>query len=240
MLYLVLFVLVVVASGGIVLFYQPKNKVFSKLLLSFSGAYLFGLIFLHLLPEIYADPAPNIGLYVLLGFVLQLGLDYISKGIEHGHAHHHGSKFPIAIFIGLCLHSFFEGMPVMHHDHVNHHNHSGNLLMNHSLIWGIMIHKIPIAMVLSGLLRQQFNISKSLLLLTLFAVTLPLGSGTSVLLSQYIDNVAAFEHIVLALVIGIMLHVSTTILYESDEAHKFNIQKVLSILLGFIIAYFTA
>ncbi|MFT6802599.1 MAG: zinc transporter ZupT [Salibacteraceae bacterium] len=237
MVYFLLFTFVVVVAGGTVLFYQPKNNYFSKLLLSFSGAYLFALIFLHLLPEVYLDPAPSIGLYVLLGFLLQLGLDFISKGIEHGHAHHHGNKFPLAIFIGLCLHSFFEGMPILHHVH---HGHSESLQMNHSLIWGIMIHKIPISIVLAGLLRSQFNISKSLLFLTLFAITLPLGSMTSLAVSQYIENVAAFEHIILSLVIGVMLHVSTTILYESDEAHKFNFQKVLSILVGFVIAYFTA
>ena len=237
MIYFILFILVVVAAGGWVLFFEPKNKLYSKLLLSFSGAYLFGLIFLHLLPEVYTDPAPNIGLFVLLGFILQLVLDYVSKGIEHGHSHFHGTKFPLAIFIGLCLHSFFEGMPILHHDH---HGHSNNLVMNYSLIWGIMIHKIPIAIVLAGLLRAQFSVGKSLIFLTLFALTLPLGSLTSISISQYINNIAAFEHIVLAIVIGIMLHVSTTILYESDEAHKFNIKKALSILLGFIIAFYTA
>ena len=237
MLYFLLFIFVVVAAGGLVLFYQPKSMDFSKHLLSFSGAYLFGLIFLHLLPEIYEDPAPNIGLWVLLGFILQLGLDYISKGIEHGHAHYHGTKFPLAIFIGLCLHSFFEGMPVVQHDH---HGHSESLLMNHSLIWGIMIHKIPIAIVLAGLLKSQFNTTKSLIFLFIFAITLPLGSMTSIGISNIIDDIVSFEHIILALVIGIMLHVSTTILYETDEAHKFKIQKALSIVLGFLVAYFTS
>ena len=116
MWYFALFILVVVAAGGLVLIIQPKNMTFSKLLLSFSGAYLFGLIFLHLLPEIYEDSSWDIGLYILLGFLLQLALDYVSKGIEHGHAHHHDNKFPLAIFIGLCLHSFFEGMPILHFD----------------------------------------------------------------------------------------------------------------------------
>lgn len=234
MAYFVLFVIVVVAVGAMVLAYEQKNHTFNKLLLSFSGAYLFGLIFLHLLPEIYEDSNWDIGMYILLGFMLQLGLDYVSKGIEHGHAHYHGSRFPIAIFVGLCLHSFFEGMPILYHAP------DGEMLMNESLIWGIMIHKIPIAIVLAGLLKERMSIGKSMVIITFFALTLPLGSLTSVLLSQVIDNVVSFEHIILAIVVGIMLHVSTTILYESDEAHKFNLQKSVSIVIGFIVAFFTS
>lgn len=232
--YFALFVFVVIATGGLVLVYQPKNMTFSKLLLSFSGAYLFALIFLHLLPEIYEDSSWEIGLYILLGFMLQLGLDYFSKGIEHGHAHHHGNKFPAAIFIGLCLHSFFEGMPILNYSA------TGELEMNYSLIMGIMIHKIPIAIVLAGLLKQQFSVVKSLIFITIFAITLPLGSLANISISQLVTDVAHYEHIILAIVVGIMLHVSTTILYESDEAHKFNLQKVVSIVIGFLVAYFTS
>ena len=234
MWYFVLFVLVVVAAGAAILFYKPQNIAFSKLLLSFSGAYLFGLIFLHLLPEIYEEASWEIGAFVLLGFLLQLALDYFSKGIEHGHAHLHGNKFPIAIFIGLCLHSFFEGMPILNYSS------TGNLEMNYSLISGIMIHKIPIAIVLAGLLKQQFSLGKSLAYISIFAITLPLGSLTSISIAKIVQDTAHYEHIVLAIVVGIMLHVSTTILYESDEAHKFNIKKVASILLGFAMAYFTS
>lgn len=234
MWYFALFILVVVAAGGLVLIYEPKSNTFGKLLLSFSGAYLFGLIFLHLLPEIYEDASWNIGLYILLGFLLQLGLDYFSKGIEHGHAHHHGNKFPLAIFIGLCLHSFFEGMPIIHYDAVN------EITINFSLIMGIMIHKIPIAIVLAGLLKSQFSKMKSLVFIVLFAITLPLGSLTSISIEQILTNTTHYEHIILAIVVGIMLHVSTTILYETDEAHKFNLHKVLSVLLGFVIAFFTS
>lgn len=234
MWYFALFIIIVVASGGLVLWYQPKNILFSKLLLSFSGAYLFALIFLHLIPEIYSEVSWSIGLYILFGFLLQLGLDYFSKGIEHGHAHYHDKKFPLAIFIGLCLHSFFEGMPILHHTP------NQEIEMNVALIWGIMIHKIPIAIVLAGLLKDRFSTMKSLIFLTLFAITLPLGSLLSINISSFMADTELYEHIILAIVVGIMLHVSTTILYESDEDHKFNLQKVISIIAGFVIAYFTA
>ncbi len=234
MWYFALFIVVVVATGGLVVFYQPKNMGFSKLLLSFSGAYLFALIFSHLLPEIYSDGSWDIGLYILAGFLLQLALDFISKGIEHGHAHYHGTSFPLSIFIGLCLHSFFEGMPIIQTGGEE------TMHVNYALIWGIMIHKLPITIVLAGLLKQQFSALKSMGFIFIFAITLPLGSLTNMNIENLLADSAHFEHIVLAVVVGMMLHVSTTILYETDEGHKFNYKKVISILLGFIIAFFTS
>jgi hypothetical protein len=41
-----------------------------------------------------------------------------------------------------------------------------------------------------------------------------------------------------AVVIGIFLHISTVILFESSEGHKFNIRKLSVIALGVVIAYF--
>jgi hypothetical protein len=36
----------------------------------------------------------------------------------------------------------------------------------------------------------------------------------------------------MAVVIGIFLHLSTTILFESDEGHQYNVRKAISIALG--------
>ena len=41
-----------------------------------------------------------------------------------------------------------------------------------------------------------------------------------------------------ALVIGVFLHISTVILFESSEGHKFNLRKLLVIILGITIAYY--
>jgi zinc transporter ZupT len=233
--YFLLFIGVVVASGGAVLWFQPKHNIYwVKLLLSFSGAFLFALIFLHLLPEVYDESLPQIGLVILGGFLLQLALDYFSKGIEHGHSHYHGSAFPLPIFIGLCIHSFFEGMPIIQFNTLTDYE------INHSLIYGIMIHKIPIAIVLASLLKNYVSTTKAFLLIFLFAITLPLGSLTNLLVEQNIGNIEMYHHFILALVIGIMLHVSTTILYESDESHRFNLPKMVSVLLGFLVAFLGA
>ena len=44
--------------------------------------------------------------------------------------------------------------------------------------------------------------------------------------------------IITALVIGVFLHISTVILFESSEGHKFNLRKLLVIIVGIVIAYF--
>ena len=108
---------------------RPSNKT-AQLLLSFSGAYLLSISILHLLPEVYATEKESVGFYILIGLLLQLILDFFSKGAEHGHIHiQKNMAFPWALFISLCLHAFMEGIPLAH----NHeHEH---------LLWAIVITK---------------------------------------------------------------------------------------------------
>ena len=75
---------------------------------------------------------------------------------------------------------------------------------------------------------------KVLLFLTLFALMTPLG----VLLSQETDIFKIYYSEISALVIGIFLHISTVILFESSEGHKFNLSKLISIIVAIAIAYF--
>jgi hypothetical protein len=42
-----------------------------------------------------------------------------------------------------------------------------------------------------------------------------------------------------ALIIGVFLHISTIILFEGSENHKFNIQKFTAIVLGILVTIFT-
>ena len=74
-------------SGIAVFFVKRDNTQLLKLVLSFSGAYLFAITVLHLIPEVYHSnqtPGEIIGLYILGGFLFQLILEHVSQGIEHG------------------------------------------------------------------------------------------------------------------------------------------------------------
>ncbi len=199
-----------------------RNKKLTKFLLTFSGAYFLATAVLEIFPTVYEVHSHIIGLYVLGGLFFQMIVESLSKGAEHGHVHLHSNKtFPISIFIGLFLHSFFEGMPIMH-------QHSDNLL------WAIFIHNIPVSMVLYGAISQM-KIKKlyQILFMLAFAMAGPLG----VLFGETV--MADFHLQASAFVAGIFIHIATVILFESTDSHKFKAQKISTVLLGFLIAYLT-
>ena len=205
-------------------------------MLAFSGAYLFGVAVLSLIPEIYQEAKVQTGLFILIGFLFQLLLEFFSEGLEHGHLHvHKGAKatVPFVMLISLCIHSFLEGMPIVSQP-------STNILTDtsRSLIIGIIIHNIPISIALTTLL-MELGISKKIILLLLLVFTLmaPLGSLLNYFIASDMSNIAHYHKYMMAVVVGIFLHISTTILFETTENHKFNRVKFLSILLGMFFAY---
>src|ERR1700751_3752838 len=86
---LIAFVSVVLSGALLLVLTIPRNPM--RLLLAFSGAFLFAISMLHLIPELYASKAANVGMWILIGFLIQLLLEYVSQGIEHGHVHMHGA-----------------------------------------------------------------------------------------------------------------------------------------------------
>jgi zinc and cadmium transporter len=222
-MYLLLFLSVII-SGTSVLYINISNKNL-KLILSFSGAYLFAISVLHLIPEIYLSGTPNIGIYILIGFFAQILLEFFSEGIEHGHVHvHKHNAFPYAMMIGLSIHSFLEGMPLAN---IGIHSHR-------SLLTGIIMHNIPIAIALMTMLLESHVSKKNAILwLAFFASITPLGTFTSYTIGEnIIGNFSIYFDKIMAVVVGIFLHISTTILFESSENHRFNLIKFIVILLG--------
>lgn len=217
------------------LWVKPSDPNKLKLLIAFSGAYLLSITALHLLPEVFTgdDRGAYFGSFVLVGFFIQVMLEYLSGGIEHGHAHTHRSAgLPVGLMIGLCLHAFLEGMPLGGGDagHSHHgHSHSHGL---EPLLLGIVLHKYPVAMVfLAMLLNSGLAKAKAFGLLAVFAAMAPLGT-----LLSGVEMVGQYNRESLAIVIGIFLHVSTTILFESSEGHRFNAYKMVAIAAGLALS----
>lgn len=216
-------IIAVLISFGFVYIAKPKSQKNIKLLLAFSGAFLLAITFFELLPEVYGSSKPKtVALFVLSGILLQILLESFSKGAEHGHLHLNVEKnsFPIALFLSLSLHALIEGLPIA----------DGN-----NVIYAILIHKIPVAIVLSiFLLNSNLKTGFTIVFILLFAIMTPLGS----LLSLHSSSIANYSTELTALAIGVFLHISTVILFESSTGHAFNLRKLIVIGLGFGLAYF--
>ena len=192
-----------------------------KLLLAFSGGFLLAVTVINLLPEIYHTHDVKVGIFILLGIILQLILEFFSKGAEHGHVHldKDTKAFPLMLFVSLSIHSFFEGFPT--HEHPQ-------------LLLGIIVHKVPIAIIISSfLLRSHLSKVKIYLFLALFSIMTPLGSLVHILFENDLANIKIWIE---AIVVGILLHIASTILFETSKEHKFDSLKFLSILLGMTLA----
>ena len=216
-------ILAIIIGTLFVLLTKNKGLINTKLLLAFSGAFLLAITLFELLPEVYHHlDAKLTGILIMTGIVIQIFLESLSKGAEHGHLHihKHSTAFPWLLFISLCIHSILEGFPI-HHDN--------------SIVFGIFIHKIPIAILITSfLLEAKYSKLQTVLFIVVFALMTPLGtflSNTMSWLADYLDYINA-------IVIGIFLHIATIILFESSEGHKFNLTKLFTIVLGVIIAYF--
>ena len=201
---------------------KPKAKQNLKLLLAFSGSFLLSLTVIHLLPDVYESDNKSIGIFIMCGILFQIILEFFSKGAEHGHVHGHDklTQMPWLLFISLCIHALLEGFPVGRH---------------HDLAYGIAIHHLPIAIILTTFfLNAQLNKVALFIFMVTFAIMTPLGtlvSDSFPILNEYYNQITA-------VVIGILFHISSTIIFESSEGHKFNIAKVSMIILGIVLASF--
>ncbi|MEY5044418.1 MAG: hypothetical protein RJA19_1645 [Bacteroidota bacterium] len=174
---------------------------------------------------------------------------------------------PWAIFISLCLHAVIEAMPLGHaghdhggHDHSGHshamndsgvHDHADHVHVGADFAWaqldtqlllGIAMHHIPVAVVIMGLM-QALGVTRGRrwLALTAFGLMPALGMG----LFEWIlhsGNAAIQEHLPLVsqgILIGFLLHISTTMLFESGDGHRFNAAKLGVTLTGLLLAVLT-
>ena len=220
----------VLIGYAIALVIKPEKKSNLKLLLAFSGSFLLSLTVMHLLPEVYEaehhahghEHSNSIGIFIMFGILFQIILEFFSKGAEHGHVHGHDEihKMPWLLFISLCIHALLEGFPVSHH---------------HDLALGIAIHHLPIAIILTSFFVNA-KLNKTVIFIFMISFALMTPAGT--FLSEFLPGLNQYFTEITAVVIGILFHISSTIIFETSEGHKFNIAKVSMIILGIVLACF--
>jgi zinc and cadmium transporter len=229
--------------AGLLVYIAPvfREKYF-KLVLVFAGSYLFSITILHIIPELFSSGynQSRMGLYILLGFLLQQVLEFWSSGIEHGHIHKHNSESVKGVFTvmtGLFIHAFLEGTLLSHGSVVMDasadlkHIHSDN-----TVLLGIIMHKGPAAFALAAVLSSSLSKRWTLILLTIFALASPVGMLSSAFFFEMGFLSKEGVGILYGLVTGGFLHISTTIFFESSPHHKFQLNKLVVTFIAAILA----
>jgi zinc and cadmium transporter len=218
---------------GVLPLYIKLKPEYNHYLLAFSGAVLIGITFLHLLGETFYDLKFKAGIFILIGFFLQLFLQKFSHGLEHGHTHHHQHTDISPIFLGLAVHAFLEGIPLGYQFTQNS--------TIPSLFLGIAAHKAPEVLSLMVMIStQQITKSKQFLYLIIFASLTPIaGLLASYYSIAYLATAKLLTYLV-PVVIGAFIHISTTIFFESGaKHHQLNGKKLIAVALGLLVSLIT-
>ena len=236
-----LLILFTMVAGLAPLLVDKSNSKYFHLALVFSGAYLLGITLSHLMPELFSSEMnpQMVAVWIILGYFMQLLLDFFTTGVEHGHLHKadddhsHGTLTMITLLSAMGLHALLEGILLSHSGSFSH-QHNGGLLT------GIILHKMPAAFALMSLVRCNYkNNNWPIALMMVFALMTPIG----MILGGYLNTVSWVTTsgltVLFALVTGNFLHISTTIFLESSPAHKLNASKLLVILAGTALALAT-
>ena len=212
-------------------------------------SFVLSLICIHILPELFANNAPNLGVYLLVGFLIQIILELFSRGVEHGHVHGHEhnhegglaitNKVIYTLFFGLCVHAFIEGIPLFIIEETHHeghtHAHATQGAFSTVFFWAIVSHKIPVAIVLMlFFISAKIKKSTALILFFTFAFMSPLGGLTGIFLQDqnWFDSLSIN---LLAITTGMLLHITTLLIFEEYHNNKDKIKNIFLIIGGIIL-----
>ncbi len=219
--------------GGLLTRVFPVDTSTLRLPLVFAGSFLFAITIIHILPELFATSSQpmRIGVIVLLGFFFQQFLEAFTSGVEHGHFHKGHMVSPISkigLLIALIVHSMLEGS-LLNHESPFHEQHE-----SHSLLLGILFHKIPAAFALMAVIQDNREPQvRDYLILAAFSLSSPLG----LLFSSMSQSITLDQFSLLfAFVSGSFLHISTTIFVESSPNHRFGFKKAAVSVFGALMA----
>ncbi len=238
-LQLVILFLIVLIGGAIGLYSDGVNKKHLKSALTFSASFILGITILHLIPMVYTDFQFSYGIWILIGFFVQIFLDTLSSGVEHGHIHSKKGapkSWAFQILIGLSFHAFIEGMPLleMHAQEIADHGHHHEMgSWNYFL--SLVLHKVPAAYALVLLLKLSgFQRNFVISCLLVFGLMSPLGA---LFIQAFEFSDVAFKSLI-AFVIGAFLHIATTIMFETDSGdhHNISLSRIAFSLLGVSVA----
>jgi len=236
-LYNCLLFIITLAGGTVPLFVKWLDDRRMHYLLAFSGSFLLSVTFLHLLPETFEELNMAAGIYLLIGFFLQLLIQRITHGMEHGHTHihptdheHHIALLPV--LVGLSVHAFMDGLPLGFHYRMGS--------TEPSLYLAIAIHKLPEAMLIASLVSSVKGRKQAFITLLLFSAITPVAGMLAQFAGERYYAMSKAVSVLIPIVAGAFIHIATTIFFESGtKQHMLTWQKMAAMLAGVGMALLT-
>jgi zinc transporter ZupT len=156
-------------------------------------------------------------------------LEHFSMGIEHGHMHMPPpGGLPALTLFSLSLHSFAEGIPFA----------DPGVAGDMHFLAGVLMHKIPMAIALITVMqRAGLGQGRTWVAMVLFASAAPLGILFGDAIGRLLEPTLLLH--MLGLAIGMLMHIGTTIIFESAPGHRFHAQRFAAVLLGAVLSIFS-
>lgn len=235
-LYSILLFIITVVGGSLPIWSKGLNAKNMHYLLAFSGSFLLSITFLHLLPETFGTLGGSTGMLILAGFFIQLLIQRLTHGTEHGHVHapgeHHHHVLLASVVVGLIIHAIMDGIPLGANSYT-----TGTVS---SLYLAIASHKLPEAMLVAGLIKSTHNNTKAFYMLILFSAITPAAALLTNYMASSYNYASQVLPYLIPIVAGAFINIATTIFFESGtRQHKLSWQMVLAMLSGVGIGFLT-
>lgn len=214
--------------GGVIPLVRPWKEDHLHSFVSFSAGVLMATAFLHLLPDAIRLGEPRlIGLGILSSFLVLFILEkfIMIHPCEETHCDYH--TMGIAAFIGMLVHTFFDGFALGASFFVPG--------LGVVVFFAIMAHKIPSSFALASVLKKgKWSGRRIVLFIFLFGLTIPLGALASLTLLKQIGGHAV--GMALALSLGTFLYISTSdFLPEVHRSLERRFNNLASFMLGIVL-----
>ncbi|MDF1544346.1 MAG: ZIP family metal transporter [bacterium] len=164
-------VIVFLASmvGGTLALVRQWSDSLLHLFISLGAGIILGVVFLHLLPESIEGGGEAAALPVLVGFLLIFFVEKILLSSGQESYDHNHRVISITVFLGLSVHSLFEGVGLAVGAHES--------ALGSSIFVSVIAHKLPAAFALASLfVLGRIKKRNRWLLLALFSLSAPVGA----------------------------------------------------------------
>lgn len=176
--YISILLLFLFSSVGVVLYvFRDVNQKILHLLIALWAGTMFSVALVHILPEALEQTSLSIYGFIA-GFLLIYLLEEILTPHSHDHTHHdhthedpheHYNHIVLVSWIAICIHTLFDGLGIRAGLAIN-------TALWMSILWGVIIHQIPVSLSVASMLRKSALDKKTQIILTLvFAVAAPIG-----------------------------------------------------------------